>query len=206
MTTIEVFSVVWCPFAHVGLRTLVARRQAAGRADLPLRLRAWPLELVNQAPQDPAVAAAHVADLRAQVAPGLFAGFDPNTFPRTTLPALALTHAAYRVSDAVGEALGLALRTALFEEGREISDPAVLAAIAGRLGVQGPATAADHEAVLGDWREGDQRRVQGSPHLFCGARSAFCPSLDIAKDADGDLHVRPDPAALDEFLDGCFTS
>ena len=55
--------------------------------DVGLRLRAWPLELVNDAPLDADLIADEVAALRAHVAPDLFAGFDPQHFPKTSLPA-----------------------------------------------------------------------------------------------------------------------
>ena len=45
----------------------------------------------------------------------------PASFPRTSLPALALVAAAYRQSDRMGEAVSLALRDSLFERGRDIS-------------------------------------------------------------------------------------
>ena len=45
---VDVFADVRCPFAHVGLRRLVTRRKQLG-AQLLLRVRAWPLELVNDA-------------------------------------------------------------------------------------------------------------------------------------------------------------
>lgn len=61
---------------------------------MAVRVCSWPLELVNGTPLDPGEVAGHVRDLRAQVAPDLFARFDPATLPRTTLPALALAAAA----------------------------------------------------------------------------------------------------------------
>ena len=53
MTTIEVFADVRCPFTHVGIRRFLERRDAAGGGPT-LIVRAWPLELVNDAPMDPA--------------------------------------------------------------------------------------------------------------------------------------------------------
>src|SRR5688572_28654186 len=50
--TVEVFADIWCPYAHVGLRRFLQRRWAAGRHDLILRVRGWPLELVNREPLD----------------------------------------------------------------------------------------------------------------------------------------------------------
>lgn len=47
---VEVFADITCPFTHVGLRRLVRHRESVGRNDVVLRVRAWPLELVNDEP------------------------------------------------------------------------------------------------------------------------------------------------------------
>jgi hypothetical protein len=103
-----------CPFTHVGLRRLVDRRRAVGSPTM-FHIRAWPLELVNEAPLDPAVVAEEVEQLRAQVAPDLFRGFEPSHVPTTSLPAFALAHAAYRHGPQLGEQVSLALRVARAE-------------------------------------------------------------------------------------------
>jgi predicted DsbA family dithiol-disulfide isomerase len=208
MPRLEVFADVACPFAHVGLRVVCRERAARGGATMALRVRAWPLELVNGEPLDPGATAHHVRELRSQVAPDLFRAFDPSQFPSTSLPALALASRAYRRSDRVGEAVSLALRDALFEEGRDVSRPDVLAAVARAHGlraatVEDAATGA--EDVLADWREGRARGVLGSPHFFCGGRDAFCPSLAIGKDDDGALRVERRTDVLDDFLSTCFS-
>jgi predicted DsbA family dithiol-disulfide isomerase len=202
---IEVFADVWCPFAHVGLRAVVARRRELGRDDVALRIRAWPLEFVNGQPLDRHEVAEEIADLRAQVAGDLFAGFDERAFPHTSLPALALASAAYRRSDRTGEAVSFALRNALFEEGRDIGDPGVVASIAAAydLDAVGPD---DDAAVLADWHEGQRRDVKGSPHFFCGAINAFCPALVIAKDENHHLRVRVNPHGLDDFMTRCLST
>lgn len=202
---IEIFADIWCPFAHVGLRALVAQRQARGRDDLPLWIRAWPLELVNSKPLDAHEVAEEIADLRAQVAPDLFAGFDEGAFPTTTLPALALASRAYWCDARTGEQVSLGLRNALFEEGRDIADIEVLASIARLYDIDG-ASPEDDEIVRNDWKDGQRRGVEGSPHFFCGGVSAFCPSLDISKDDNGHLHVRADTAGLDHFVSQCLAS
>ena len=95
MTTIEVFADVACPFTHVGLRRLVERRDELGRTDVRLRVRAWPLEVVNGEPLDPAFIEEEVDDIRAQVAPDLFTGFRRGAFPASTLSLLHhLQHSA----------------------------------------------------------------------------------------------------------------
>lgn len=200
--TIEVFTDVWCPFAHVGLRCVVAAREAAGRPDVVIRVRAWPLELVNRAPMDPARAAHHAHDLQEQVAPHLFTHLDLDHFPTSTLEALALTEAAYRVDAALGERMSLAVREELFEHGRDISDPAVLASLAAAIGTPLPEDR-DRTAVLNDWHDGQRRGVIGSPHFYCGSRDLFCPSLDITRDDHG-VTIRLDTGVLDAFLTDCF--
>ncbi len=199
---IEVYADIWCPFAHVGLRRLVRRRDQIGRDDVVLRVRAWPLELLNGAPLDPRATAEHVDVLRAQVAPDLFAGFDADHFPGTTLPALALAAAAYRHSDSVGEAVSLALRDALFEEGRDISSAEVLGSVADAHGV-GDVGDQDDESVRREWREGQSRGVKGSPHFFCGKEEAFCPALVITKDERDEIHIRRNTALLEAFMATC---
>ena len=205
MPVIEVFADIWCPFAHVGLRAMVSQRRTLGFDDLQLWIRAWPLEFVNGKPLDAREVAEEVADLRAQVAPDLFAGFDENAFPTTSLPALALASSAYRRDIGTGEQVSLALRNALFEEGRDISDADLLASIARSHGID-DASPDDEETVRGDWRDGQRRGVKGSPHFFCGGVSAFCPALDISKDDQGHLHVRTNPAALEHFVARCLAS
>jgi predicted DsbA family dithiol-disulfide isomerase len=199
---IEVFADIWCPFAHVGLRAVEEQRERAGRADVAIWVRAWPLELVNGAPLDPAVTKEHAEDLRHQVAGELFGGLDPDHFPTSTLDALALAHRAYRTDLRVGERVSLALRDALFEEGRDISDPVTLAYLAEDLGVTQP-DGSDRAAVVADWHEGQERGVLGSPHFFCGSADVFCPSLDITKAPEAGLSVVRDVSRLAEFVDRC---
>jgi predicted DsbA family dithiol-disulfide isomerase len=200
---IEVYADVWCPFAHVGLRSVVRWRNELGRDDVIVRVRAWPLELVSGVPLDPTITAEHVDDLRAQVASDLFRDFDPGHFPRTSLPALAVAAAAYSRDDRTGEAVSVALRDALFEEGRDISHPDVLASVASAHGVRAPVDQ-DDETVRTEWHEGESRGVKGSPHFFCGEVEAFCPSLEISKDEDGHLRLWRNIETLDAFLEECF--
>lgn len=204
MAVIEVYADIWCPFTHVGLRTIVRRRSELGRAGVSIRVRSWPLELVNGAPLNADAVAAHVEELRTQIAPNLFVGFDPSRFPRTTLPALALASAAYRKDDGTGEAVNLALRDALFEEGLDISQPDVLTRIARAFALNDDAL--DMGEVLADWHQGEARGVKGSPHFFCGDVEAFCPSLVITQDEVGLVHIERSVDVLDEFLEKCFAS
>lgn len=203
---IEVFADIWCPFAHVGLRAARAARERAGRADVGLVVRSWPLELVNGEPMSAAKTLEHVHELREFVAPDAFAHFDPDAFPTTTLPALALVARAYGASAELGERATFLVRDALFEDGRDIGDAAVIADLASLLGVGVP-DAGDHDQVLADWRAGQERGVKGSPHFFCGELHVFCPALQISRKqhAHG-LEVHADVERLRSFLDGCLGS
>jgi predicted DsbA family dithiol-disulfide isomerase len=204
MSTIEVFADVRCPFTHVGLRRLVERRAALGRHDVRLRVRAWPLELVNGAPLDADVIAEEVEDIRGQVATDLFAGFDVAAFPTSSLPSLALAAKAYEVSTEAGERVSLALRDALFEHGRNVGADDVLREIAVAAGVEVP-DAADHRRVLDDWAEGRACGVIGSPHFIVDESGFFCPGLDIER-VDDHLQIRTDRHAFDAFVERCFTA
>ena len=199
---LEVYADIGCPFAHVGLRRLVARREELGRADVVLRVRAWPLELVNGQPLDPAFIAEEVEVLRDTVAPDLFVGFSEAAFPGSSLPAMDLVQAAYAVDVTTGERVSLAVRTALFEEGRDVADPAVLAEIAAAQGVTVDPVGA-RAAVLAEWEAGRERGVRGSPEFLVGGEAWFCPVLDIAR-VDGELQVRVDETTMPRFLDACF--
>lgn len=204
MTEIEVFADICCPFTHVGLRRLVDERAARRGHDAVIRARAWPLELVNGSPLDPDLIGEEVHELREQVAPDLFAGFDVTQFPHSSMPALVLASAAYDHGARVGEQVSLALRNALFEEGRDISAPAVLLDIAVSAGIELP----DHacrQRVLDDRAEGRERGVIGSPHFFLASGDYFCPTLDVER-VDGHLRIRRDEAALAAFLEECFRS
>jgi predicted DsbA family dithiol-disulfide isomerase len=198
VATIEVFADVCCPFTHVSLRRLVERRSALGRNEVRLRVRAWPLELVNGRPLDPRTVWREVEALRSQVAPDLFGGFRPDRFPASSLPALMLAAAAYAESPAAGERASLALRGALFEEGCDVADEGALAAVAAAVGVA-PAEPRWRDAVVADWEEGRGRGVVGSPYFFVGGTGQFCPSLDISHD-DGSLRVTSDPTTFDDVL------
>ncbi|MGV0991363.1 MAG: DsbA family oxidoreductase [Mycobacterium sp.] len=191
MRTVEVFADILCPFTHAGLRTLLDRRTERGLSEPRLRIRAWPLELINGKPLDGDHVAAEIKALRGSVRPDLFAGFSVATFPTTSMTAFALTAAADRTGDPVlVEEVGMALRNALFEEGLDIGRPEVVAAIAEGFGLEPLDPAATETAVRADWDEGKTRGVVGSPHFFTdGGGDWFCPGLAISRDEVGDFVV-----------------
>jgi predicted DsbA family dithiol-disulfide isomerase len=194
---IEVFAEVACPFTHYGLRRLRDARESR-EAHFRLVVRAWPLEWINGAPLDPALVGHEIDALREEVAPDLFKGFDPGTFPRTSIPAFGLASAAYRIDDEVGEAVSLRLRDALFEEGLDISDDDVLREIGAPFDLTplAPHTAMDRARA--DWERGQARHVAGSPHFFANGRDWFCPSLRIRK-VDGEFGISANASAVDDF-------
>jgi predicted DsbA family dithiol-disulfide isomerase len=198
VTTIEVFADIRCPFTHVGLRRFVQRRRQLGRTDV-IRVRSWPLELVNDEPLDPIMIGEEVDALRAQVAPDLFTGFGPGAFPSTSMPALMLAASAYDDSLVAGEHVSLALRNALFEAGADIADPDVLGHIAAAAGIRLPPPST-RSKVLAEWHEGQRRGVIGSPHFFARGEGMFCPSLEISR-VDGQLRITSEPASFDAFLE-----
>src|SRR3954449_1789291 len=80
----------------------VEGREESG-AEFVLRVRAWPLELVNGEPLAATLIAEEAEALRRQVAPHLFAGFDGDHFARSSIPAMSLVAAAYHQSVHAGE-------------------------------------------------------------------------------------------------------
>jgi hypothetical protein len=119
---IEVFADMICPFPHVGLRRLREVRWTADRR-VAVRIRAWPLEWINGAALAPDVVARgdrkSARDRRAgavrrfrsrHVPVGIHSEGTGSRPPRMGL------------DDPTGEAVSLALRDALFEEGIDISD------------------------------------------------------------------------------------
>jgi predicted DsbA family dithiol-disulfide isomerase len=128
-----------------------------------------------------------------------FDGFSTDAWPSTTFPALNLAAAAYEVDRPTGLAASLALRSALFEQGRDVSAPEVLADVAGQFHLQPPG---DEPAasVTGDYAEGKRRGVRGSPDFFIGDDEFFCPSLDLGHDDDGTLTSRFDADGLRQLI------
>lgn len=202
MRIIEVFADVSCPFTHVGLRHLVDLRAGLGRPDVYLRVRAWPLEIVNGQPLDPDFIADEVDDIRKQVAADLFDRFTPSAFPTTSLPALSLAAAAYDRSLDTGERVSLALRDLLFEQGVNIANVDVLRGLAVEHGVS--FDPADSRTVLADHAEGVERGVIGSPHFFTSSGGFFCPALDVHRASDGHLQITTDLTGFEQFAASCF--
>jgi len=205
---IEVFADVWCPFTHVGLRLIQDIRTEAGREDIPIVVRSWPLELVNGTPMDPAKTVANIAALRSQLVPHLFTAVETDafvaSFPTSTIDALELVARAYDASSSMGERASFMMRDALFEQGRDVGSETVLRAIADDLGLDFTIDPG-HSRVRRDWEEGQARGVIGSPHFFMGESNMFCPSLTLSRDAESRLHVSADVERLRSLVAHLFT-
>ncbi|MEY2462530.1 MAG: hypothetical protein QOH64_668 [Acidimicrobiaceae bacterium] len=202
MMVLEVFADVSCPFAHAGLRRFQSYRQELHRTEPVLRVRAWPLELVNGKALDGPSLTPKIAALRADVATDLFVGFDEHRFPTTALPAMAAEAAAYRQGVQIGERFSFAVRDALFESALDVSDANVLKMLRDDLGVHEP-TESDRTAVCNDLAEGKRRKVAGSPHFFTDDGEFYCPSLDIEHDDDG-YDVSFDAVGFQRFVAAVF--
>ena len=189
--TVEVFADILCPFTHVGLRTLVDRRTERGLTQPRLRIRAWPLEVVNGKPLDPEHVRAEIIALRASVRPDLFAGFSVESFPKTSMAAFALTAAADRTGDPVLiEQVGIAIRNAVFEDGLDVGEAAVIDKIADRFGLTPLDGEAASAAVRADWEEGRDRGVIGSPHFFTAdGGNRYSPGQANCRDDVGNFVV-----------------
>jgi predicted DsbA family dithiol-disulfide isomerase len=201
--TVEVYADIVCPFTHVGLRRLFALRDEMGRRDVVIRVRAWPLEIVNGEPLGRALLQEEIDELKSSVARDLFLGFDPSLFPMSSLPALALVERAYRHDLRTGEELSTELRDALFEHGADLRRSEVLASIADPYGID-PADESDDAAVLADHAAGRERGVVGSPHFFVHGRGFFCPTLEIER-VDGHLNISFDDEGFIAFIRTCFS-
>jgi predicted DsbA family dithiol-disulfide isomerase len=196
--TIEVFSDVWCPFAYVGIRRVLAERDRAG-ARTVLSFRAWPLELVNGAPLPADLVVEEARTLQAQVAPKLFAGIGVDCFPSSTVGALGLSAWAADADPVIGERVALELRSSLFERGEDIGDHAVLERIAATHGLAMPEPSWMLDRVAADLEEGRRRGVRGSPHFFVRTEDYFCPTLRLSHEG-GLLHAGVDVDGLATFL------
>lgn len=195
---VEVFADICCPFTHAGLKRVGAQLTELDR-DVQLVVRAWPLEWVNGVAMEAGPVADKIKTLEQQLGVDDFRGFRADAWPATTIPALNLAAAASVVDDETGLRVSLAVRSALFEDGRDVGDLDVLAAIAAEHGLAAP-TAEPHPLVEADYAEGQRRGVRGSPDFWVGDDEFFCPALNLARDDSGELLAEFDPQGLEDFI------
>ena len=167
--------------------------------DVEIVIRAWPLEWVNGAPLEAAAVEAKIAALRLQLGTDDFNNFCGDVWPTTTIPALNLAAAAFDIDVSTGLAVSLALREALFEEGLDVGDLAVLSSVAEQFGLEPPSIEVDAR-VQADYAEGQRRGVRGSPDFWLGDEAFFCPALTLGHDDEG-LTAEFDTEGFGDFLD-----
>ena len=198
MTTVEVFADITCPFTHVGLKRVI-HHVARMTTPADVIVRAWPLEWVNGAPLDVDAVVVKAGALTEQLGVDDFSGLRADRWPSTTIPALNLAASGYERDPATGLAVSLELRSALFERGEDVSDPAVLARIAAAHHLDQPSTETS-ATVQSDYDGGRERGVKGSPHFFVASDDFFCPALDLGHDDEGHLTARFDADMLADFF------
>ncbi|MFE5911380.1 DsbA family protein [Streptomyces wedmorensis] len=187
---ITVFSDIWCSFAHIAVHRLHATRARLGLEErVSFDLRAFPLELLNDAPSprpgtDSEVA--RMASLEPAAGWQLWQAKDW-LYPTTTLPALEAVLAAKEQSLNASEQLDLGLRRAFWAESRCISHRKVILDVAADTGV------VDVDALAEALDDGRARRtladqaavsrtdrVNCSPHLFLPDGSDHAnPGVDV---------------------------
>ncbi len=196
--SIEVFADVSCPFTHLGLK-IVSAEVASVDAAIDVRVRAWPLEWVNGSPLDASAVAEKIRALEKQLGVSDFRGFRADRWPQTTIPALNLAAAAYRVDASTGLAVSLKMRSLLFEEGEDIASSETLAGVARSHGLPAPPTTPVN-SVTADYDDGQRRGVRGSPDFWVGDNEFFCPSLDLGHDSHGALTASFDTDGLRQLV------
>ncbi|MFI1977507.1 DsbA family protein [Streptomyces wedmorensis] len=187
---ITVFSDIWCSFAHIAVHRLHATRARLGLEErVSFDLRAFPLELLNDAPSprpgtDSEVA--RMASLEPAAGWQLWQAKDW-LYPTTTLPALEAVLAAKEQSLSASEQLDLGLRRAFWAESRCVSHRKVILDVAADTGV------VDVDALAEALDDGRARRtladqaavsrtdrVNCSPHLFLPDGSDHAnPGIDV---------------------------
>jgi predicted DsbA family dithiol-disulfide isomerase len=162
----------YCPWTYIAVVRL--RRVMPSLADrLTLRLRAYPLELIDgfAAPRDVLAQEWWLAAIQEPHA--AFAAHSGADWPTTTMPAFEAAWCAARQGDEVGADFDLRVRRAFFAEGRDIGSREVMREIAGEAGLDRAAFERDFasgmaaSAVVEEARLGrEQYRVRGTPTLM----------------------------------------
>ncbi|WP_411075055.1 DsbA family protein [Streptomyces sp. cmx-4-7] len=187
---VTVFSDIWCSFAHIAVHRLHTTRARLGLEErVSFDLRAFPLELLNDAPSPRPGTDSEVARM---AAPEPAAGWQlwqakDWLYPSTTLPALEAVLAAKEQGPRASEQLDLGLRRAFWAESRCVSHRKVILDVAAETG------AVDVDALAGALDDGRARRalsdqaalsrtdrVDCSPHLFLSDGSDHAnPGIDV---------------------------
>lgn len=185
--TIQVWSDLLCPFAHLALHRIRQARDRLG-VDVPIEHRTFALELFNG--PHPRRGTDTEAVGVGQVAPELdwrvWAGPD-DAYPHTVLLAAEAVHAAQARSRAAGEALDLALRRAFWTASRSISLRGVVLEVAEEVATAGAGL--DPAALAEALDTGRHRAAVSADHAV--ARTDAVPGSPTVRLADGTTVTNP---------------
>lgn len=213
--TIQIWSDVGCPWAHVAVHRLhEARRRLRLTHAVAFDHRAFPLELFNSEPTPRRVVTAEMgacAPLAPQAGWQTWQGHEWG-WPVSMLPAMEAVAAAKEQGLPASEELDRELRRAFFGDSRCISLRHVILEVASqceRVDLEALADAFDsgraRRSLIDDWRRAGGSEVRGSPHLFlpdgCDAHN---PGIRFHWEGDPGVGFvvidRDDPSVYDELL------
>jgi predicted DsbA family dithiol-disulfide isomerase len=210
--SVVVYTDVACPWSTVGLHRFYAARSRLGLDErVRVELRLFLLEDVNGGPVPRRMLDAEMPVV-GPLEPGLgLASWrgEPDAWPVTSLPANEAVHAAAAQSSRAAEQLDMALRLALFRDGRCISllheivdvargcdlvdaDALAVALEDGR--ARGP--------MIADYRR-HRNDVQGSPHFFLPDGSdVLNPGIELHEQEDAGYPVvdADDPSTHEDLV------
>ena len=212
--TVTIWSDIGCPWASLAVWRLHARRAALGLDDVvSIDHRCFPLELFNERPTPRAILDAEIEVLAPLVPEAGWRPWQgaPSEYPVTTLPPLEAVQAAKAQGLAASERLDLALRRALWRDGRCVSLRSEVLAAADTAGVDVKALAealdagTARRAVIADWQAAADGLAKGSPHVFLGDGSDWMkPGIEQhwqgPKPGGRPVIDRDDPSVYDTIL------
>lgn len=188
--TVQVWSDLLCPFAHL---TLHRFRQARERLGLPVAVEhhTFALELFNgpHPRRGTDTEAVGVGQAAPELDWRIWTGPD-DLYPHTVLLAAEAVHAAQAQSLAAGEALDLGLRRAFWTQSRSITHRAVVLEIAAE--VRDAGTELDVAALTHALDTGAHRRDVTADHAV--AQTDAIPASPTLRLADGAAYTNPGTA------------
>ncbi|HEX6129051.1 MAG TPA: DsbA family protein [Candidatus Limnocylindria bacterium] len=214
--SVQVWSDIGCPWAHVAVWRLWDARRRLGLEDrVRFDHRVFPLELFNSEPT-PRNELEPEIPICSSLAPraGWQAWRGPDwTYPVTMLPPMEAVQAAKEQGLTASEALDRGLRRAFWGESRCVSLRHVILEVASETDGLDLAALADaldsgraRRAIFEQWDVAKTDAVQGSPHLFApDGTNAQNPGLEMewSQDADGvwlPTILRDDPSAYEDLV------
>lgn len=212
---ITVFSDIWCSFAHIAIHRLHATRERLGLVgQVSFDLRAFPLELLNDAPSPRSGTDSEVGRMGQQEPDAGWQLWQAKEYlyPSTTLPALEAVIAAKAQSSQAAEQLDLALRRAFWAESRCVSNRKVIMDAAASTGVVDTTALAEalddgraRAALSADAAISATDRINCSPHLFLPDGTDHAnPGIEVRWEGDYGVGwpvvTSDDPAAFEDLL------